>query len=92
MDYRLAAEVSSRPGELRPEPPPAPPPPLPPGERRPPGQLPARPGRRWLAGDLHTHTVHSDGAQTVAELSRFAAGLGLDFVAVTDHNTVSHHA
>jgi hypothetical protein len=35
--------------------------------------------------------VHSDGAQTVAELSRFAAGLGLDFIAVTDHNTVSHH-
>ena len=35
--------------------------------------------------------MHSDGAQTVAELSRFAAGLGLDFIAVTDHNTVSHH-
>ena len=49
----------------------------------------ATPG--YLAGDLHTHTVHSDGAQTVAELSRFAAGLGLDFIAVTDHNTVSHH-
>src|SRR6185437_10320742 len=64
---------------------------LPAGERPPPRRLPARPGRRWLAGDLHTHTVHSDGAQTVAELSRFAAGLGLDFIAVTDHNTVSHH-
>jgi hypothetical protein len=82
VDYRLTAEVSSRTGE---------PPPLPPGERPPSRQLPARPGRRWLAGDLHTHTVHSDGAQTVAELSRFAAGLGLDFIAVTDHNTVSHH-
>src|SRR5438477_10811077 len=54
VDYRLAAEVSSRTGELRPEPPPAPPPPLPPGERPPPRQLPSRPGRRWLAGDLHT--------------------------------------
>jgi len=70
---------------------PAAPPPLPPGERPPSRTLPAQPGRRWLAGDLHTHTVHSDGAQTVPELSRFAVGLGLDFIAVTDHNTVSHH-
>src|SRR6266851_1324400 len=54
--------------------------------------LPARAGRRWLAGDLHTHTVHSDGVLTVAELAALAAGRGLDFIAVTDHNTVSHHA
>jgi hypothetical protein len=46
---------------------------------------------RWLAGDLHTHTVHSDGVLTVPELARFAASRGLDFVAVTDHNTISHH-
>jgi hypothetical protein len=91
VEYRLQAEVSSTTGRLRPEPVPAAPPPLPAGERPPARMLPARPGRRWLAGDLHTHTVHSDGAQTVAGLSRFAAGLGLDFIAVTDHNTVSHH-
>ena len=54
--------------------------------------LPAPPGLAWLAGDLHAHTVHSDGALTVAELARLAAGAGLDFLAVTDHNTVSHHA
>ena len=62
---------------------------------RPARPAPARlapPGRRWLAGDLHTHTVHSDGAMTVPELARFAAGRGLDFLAVTDHNTISHHA
>ncbi len=29
---------------------------------------------------------------TVPELARFAAGQGLDFIAVTDHNTISHHA
>jgi hypothetical protein len=59
----------------------------------PPGRvLPARPGHRWLAGDLHTHTVHSDGSQTVTELAHLAASRGLDFLAVTDHNTVSHHA
>ena len=89
-EYRLTAEVSSTPGELAPAPPPEP---LPPLDGRPPRRdLPASPGRRWLAGDLHTHTVHSDGAMTVPELARFAAGQGLDFIAVTDHNTVSHHA
>ncbi len=54
-------------------------------------ELPAAAGMRWLAGDLHSHTVHSDGALTVPELARFAAERGLDFIAVTDHNTVSHH-
>src|ERR1700716_1831044 len=44
-------------------PPPPPPPPRPPRAAPPPRrELPASSGRRWLAGDLHTHTVHSDGA------------------------------
>ncbi len=63
-----------------------------PAERPPRRHLPARDGRRWLAGDLHTHTVHSDGVLTVAELAVLAVERGLDFLAVTDHNTVSHHA
>ncbi|MBO0806237.1 MAG: CehA/McbA family metallohydrolase, partial [Nocardiopsaceae bacterium] len=54
-------------------------------------ELPAADGRRWLAGDLHSHTVHSDGALTVPELASLAVSRGLDFLAVTDHNTVSHH-
>ena len=54
--------------------------------------LPTAAGHRWLAGDLHSHTVHSDGALTVPELACFGIGRGLDFIAVTDHNTVSHHA
>ena len=29
---------------------------------------------------------------TVPELARFAVGQGLDFLAITDHNTISHHA
>jgi hypothetical protein len=45
----------------------------------------------WFAGDLHAHTVHSDGSLTVDELAALAAESGLDFLAVTDHNTVSHH-
>jgi hypothetical protein len=48
-------------------------------------------GLQWLAGDLHAHTVHSDGSLTVEELAALAAAGGLDFLAVTDHNTVSHH-
>jgi hypothetical protein len=54
--------------------------------------LPAFPGQTWLAGDLHAHSVHSDGLLTVPELAALAADAGLDFLAVTDHNTVSHHA
>lgn len=53
--------------------------------------LPAPDGMRWLAGDLHAHTVHSDGDLTVEALACLAVEQGLDFLAVTDHNTVSHH-
>jgi hypothetical protein len=53
--------------------------------------LPAPAGCTWIAGDLHAHTLHSDGALTVAELATLAADAGLDFLAVTDHNTDSHH-
>ena len=63
-----------------------------PASRPAPRELPAAPGRRWLAGDLHSHTVHSDGALTVPELTCLAIERGLEFLAVTDHNTVSHHA
>jgi hypothetical protein len=73
-------------------PPPPPPPPLPPrAQRPPPRDAPAREGYRWLAADLHTHTLHSDGGLTVDQLAALAVGRGLDVLAVTDHNTVSHH-
>ncbi len=42
--------------------------------------------RRLLRGDLHTHTLASDGVHTVEELAFKALRNGLDFVAVTDHN------
>ena len=47
---------------------------------------------RWLKGDLHCHTLHSDGANTVGEMVEHAIELGLDFLAITDHNTNTHHA
>src|SRR5580658_3017026 len=75
-EYTVTARTSSTPGELMPGPPPEIMPPLP--DRPAARVLPASEGRRWLAGDLHTHTVHSDGGMTVPELARFAVGRGLD--------------
>jgi hypothetical protein len=66
------------------------PPELPPWPRRPARRV-LLSGETWLAGDLHAHSVHSDGVLSVPELARLAAAQGLDFLAVTDHNTVSHH-
>ena len=59
-------------------------------------------GPRWYQGDLHTHTSHSDGFGcadgrggagpcSVHQVAEAALRRGLDFVAVTDHNTTSHH-
>lgn len=42
--------------------------------------------RRWLKGDLHTHTLASDGVLTAEELARHAQRHGLDYLAITDHN------
>jgi hypothetical protein len=42
--------------------------------------------RRLLKGDLHTHTLASDGVLSVEELARHARRHGLDFLAITDHN------
>ena len=47
---------------------------------------------RWYRGDLHSHTIHSDGLNTIPELAAYARERGLDFLAITDHNTCSHHA
>lgn len=54
----------------------------------------------WYRGDLHMHTAHSDGScanQTgkpvpcpVFLTAEAATKRGLDFIAITDHNTTSH--
>jgi hypothetical protein len=46
---------------------------------------------RWVKGDLHCHTIHSDGLNSVPEIVNNAVERGLDFLAVTDHNTSTHH-
>jgi hypothetical protein len=51
---------------------------------------PAVAGAGWYRGDLHSHTVHSDGEITVSDRVRGAVDRGQDFLAITDHNTISH--
>ena len=41
----------------------------------------------WYLGDLHAHSVHSDGTWDVVDLVAAARARGLDFVTLTDHNT-----
>jgi hypothetical protein len=61
------------------------------GHPPPPSLIPQAAGRGagWYRGDLHTHTVHSDGAWDVAGLLAAARAYHFDFVTLTDHNTVS---
>jgi hypothetical protein len=45
---------------------------------------------RWYAGDFHVHSRESgDAFPTVDEVADFALGRGLDFVMLSEHNTVS---
>jgi hypothetical protein len=61
---------------------------------------PVRSGPGWFRGDLHMHDAHSDGSCTseggkkvpcpLFKTVEAARARGLDFIAITDHNTVSH--
>ncbi len=56
---------------------------------------PASPGRTgpgWYRSDLQCHSHHSDARGSLHDLRSAALERGLDVLAVTDHNTVSHHA
>lgn len=46
---------------------------------------------RYLKGDLHMHSVHSDGAKTIQMLGEMALKRGLDFIISTDHNNFAHN-
>jgi 3',5'-nucleoside bisphosphate phosphatase len=52
-------------------------------------------GRHWKVWtssaliDLHTHTTESDGTLSPAELMAAAAAIGLEAIAITDHDTFS---
>jgi len=63
-------------------------------------RLPLRTGAGWYRGDLHMHSAHSDGScanQSAVSVPcplymtvQAAAARKLDFIAVSEHNTVSH--
>ncbi len=44
--------------------------------------------RRWYRGDFHAHTDSSDGHHTPPELAQVGRAEGLDFFAITDHNSI----
>ena len=48
-------------------------------------------GPGWYRGDLHVHTVHSDGKRTPRQMAQSARDAGLDFFVSTEHNTTSAH-
>ncbi|HBY96078.1 MAG: CehA/McbA family metallohydrolase [Ardenticatenaceae bacterium] len=43
----------------------------------------------WLGGELHCHTWHSDGDGSPIDVVNLARECGLDFLAISDHNTIS---
>lgn len=56
-----------------------------------PRNLPAPKGWRWIPSDFHSHSIHSDGSLSLVELATLGMKQGLELMAITDHNTVSHH-
>ncbi len=46
-------------------------------------------GPGWYRGDLHAHTIHSDGSWDIPDIIAFWKGKGVDFMTLSDHNTVS---
>lgn len=64
-------------------------------------QSPLRDGPAWYRGDLHMHDAHSDGSCLSQSGKKVPCPLyktvetaverGLDFIAISDHNTTSHY-
>ncbi len=52
-----------------------------------------RPDKRqpsgWYKGEMHCHTYNSDGDSDPLDVIRKAEALGLDFLAITDHNVLT---
>ncbi|MCI0518915.1 MAG: CehA/McbA family metallohydrolase [Chloroflexi bacterium] len=47
------------------------------------------PAAGWYSGDFHAHTNCSDGHYGAAEVAALTIQRGLDFFAITDHNTIN---
>jgi len=53
------------------------------------GTLPRLVSREHIRGDLHMHTIYSDGADTLDAMVAACCSLGYEYIAITDH---SEHA
>ena len=51
-----------------------------------------KPKPGWYRGDFHVHTTASDGFHSPSQVVEVARAKGLDFIAITDHNTVAAFA
>jgi DNA polymerase (family X) len=45
-----------------------------------------------LRGDLHAHTIASDGSGTLREMAQAASDMGLEYLAITEHSRPLHGA
>jgi DNA polymerase (family 10) len=50
------------------------------------GRLPQLVEPQQIRGDLHVHTVESDGRATLEEMAEAARALGYEYMAITDHS------
>ena len=46
---------------------------------------------KWYKGDLHMHTIHSDGDYELHDVVRHCKEAGLDYIAITDHNAFTQN-
>src|SRR3954465_8406568 len=53
---------------------------------------PAQPAPRWWKGNLHTHTLWSDGDDFPEMVVDWYKSRGYDFLALSDHNTLQEGA
>ena len=47
---------------------------------------------QWFAGEMHSHTNHSDGRASLAEVREAIKERRLDFMVLSDHNTIAAHS
>jgi hypothetical protein len=58
--------------------------------RFPPERVAGR-GRGWYRGDCHVHSARSNGGELTPARLASARMSGLDFIAITEHNTADTH-
>ncbi len=50
------------------------------------GKLPKLIEQKDIRGDLHMHTVYSDGKHTIEDMAKAAKEMGYEYIAITDHS------